>query len=131
MADLITCKYCGIVERGHRCPYKTYRKKAYDTDADKFRQTRRWANKSKEIREKAKYLCEVCMDGKYHTVNQFNFKNLEVHHIEPLSENYNRRLDNLNLTVLCQQHHKMAERGEIPRNYLFELAEKRERNETN
>jgi hypothetical protein len=28
--------------------------------------------------------------------------------------------------VLCQQHHKMAEKGDIPKEYLFELAEKRE-----
>lgn len=66
------------------------------------------------------------MDDKYYTVNPFSFKNLETHHIEPLNENYDRRLDNLNLIVLCQQHHKMAEKGDIPRKYLFELAEKRE-----
>ena len=123
--DLITCSHCGIVRRGHRCPHKTYKKKE-STEIRSFRNSQAWIKKSAEIKTKAKCLCEVCMDDKYYTVNQFNFKNLETHHIEALHENFNRRLDNLNLVVLCQAHHKMAEKGDIPKEYLFELAEKRE-----
>lgn len=67
------------------------------------------------------------MEGEYNTINQFNFSNLETHHIEPIGESYERRLDNLNLVVLCQQHHKMAEKGDIPKEYLFKLAKKREK----
>lgn len=126
MADYVTCKYCGIVQRGHRCPYKPKPKPKESTELIRFRNSQAWVKKSTEIKEKAKFLCEVCMDDKYYTVNQFNFKNLETHHIEALSENFNRRLDNKNLVVLCQQHHKMAEKGEIPKEYLFELTEKRE-----
>ncbi len=129
MSEYITCSRCGIVKRGHKCPHKTYRKKERDTQADKFRKSKRWTDKSLEIKEKSKYLCEVCMENKYHTINQFNFSKLETHHIEPLCENYERRLDNFNLVVLCNFHHKLAEKGEIPKDYLFELAEKRESNE--
>lgn len=127
MSKYTTCSYCGIVERGnHNCPYKPKAKPKENTELRRFRNSQAWAKKSTEIKTKAKFLCEVCMDDKYYTVNQFNFKNLETHHIEALNENYNRRLDNMNLVVLCQQHHKMAEKGEIPKEYLFELAEKRE-----
>ena len=123
-----TCSHCGIVPENHICPYRTYRKKERDTQANRFRSSKAWTNKSREIKEKSKYLCEVCIENKYHTINQFNFNKLETHHIEPLCENYTRRLDNFNLVVLCNYHHKLAENGEIPREYLFELAEKRESN---
>lgn len=119
--DLITCKYCGIVPRGHRCPYKTYTKKTYDTEADKFRQTRRWANKSKEIRVRDRYLCKVCEANLYNTIQQLNYKDLDVHHIEKINENYNKRLDNDNLITLCRYHHKMADDGKIPKEVLYSL----------
>ena len=127
VADLVTCKYCGIVERGHDCPHRTKRKPKENTQIRRFRNSKAWINKSVEIRQKARYLCEVCMDNKYHTVNQFTYNGLEVHHIEPLSKAYDKRLDNDNLICLCQYHHKLAEKGEIPVDYLRELAEKREK----
>ena len=121
MSDYITCSKCGIVERGHKCPYKTYKKKAYDTEADKFRKSKRWTDKSIEIRQRDKYLCQVCMANLYNTVQQFNFKQLDVHHIIPINEDYNKRLDNDNLISLCRYHHKMADDGNIPKEVLTEL----------
>ena len=126
MSKWVSCKHCGVVERGHCCPHKPKAKPKESTEQRRFRNSQAWAKKSAEIKEKTKYLCEVCMEDKYNTINQFNFKNLETHHIETIGENYERRLDNYNLVVLCQQHHKMAEKGEIPKKYLFELAKKRE-----
>lgn len=61
------------------------------------------------------------MAGLYNTLNQLNYKNLEAHHIISIAEDYNKRLDNDNIITLCQMHHKMAERGEIPREVLFEI----------
>ena len=61
-------------------------------------------------------------------MNWLNHKNLEVHHIVPLAEDFNKRLDNENLICLCQFHHKMAEHGEILREELTELARRREDN---
>ena len=116
-----TCSRCGIVPENHICPYRTYRKKERDTQANRFRSSKAWTNKSKEIKEKSKYLCEVCIENKYHTINQFNFNKLETHHIEPLCENYTRRLDNFNLVVLCNYHHKLAENNIIPRYILEKL----------
>ena len=122
MSKYVTCKYCGIVERGnHNCPHKTYRKKERDTQADKFRKSKRWTDKSIEIRQRDKYLCKVCMANLYNTINQFNYNKLEVHHIEKLNENYDKRLDNDNLITLCAYHHRMADNGEIPREELKNL----------
>ena len=121
MADYVTCSKCGIVPRGHNCPYKTYKKKAYDTEADKFRKTKRWTNKSIEIRQRDRYLCRVCEANLYNTIQRFNYNELDVHHITPIAEDYNKRLDNDNLITLCRYHHKMADDGKIPREELCKL----------
>ena len=47
---------------------------------------------------------------------------LQVHHIEPLEERFDLRLDDGNLVTLCSMHHRMAEDGDIPRDYLHDLA---------
>lgn len=123
---LKTCSKCGIVPQDHICPYRSYNKKNKDSKANKFRKTKAWTDKSIEVREKSKYLCSICMENKYNTINQFNFKNLSVHHIVPLEEDYNLRLENSNLICLCEFHHHMAEKGEIPREELLELVKKRD-----
>ena len=115
------CSRCGKI---HDINYRCYigdniRKK--DTKANRFRRTTQWKNKSEEIREDSKYLCNVCLDN-----NIYTYDNLEVHHIEPIEQNYERRLDNYNLICLCNEHHREAEKGKIKKEYLFELAEKRE-----
>ena len=121
---LVTCSRCGIVPRGHKCPYRTYKKKAYDTEADRFRISRRWTNKSIEIRQRDRYLCRVCEANLYNTIQQFNYNELDVHHIEKLSDNFDKRLDNDNLITLCRYHHKMADDGKIPKKVLYELIKK-------
>ena len=121
MGDYITCSICGIVPRGHICPYKPKRKPKESTQARKFRSTKRWLDKSIEIRQRDKYLCKVCMANLYSTVNQFNFDKLEVHHITSLAEDFDKRLDNDNLITLCNFHHKMAEAGKIPKSELYKL----------
>ena len=120
MRDYVTCSYCGIVPRGHKCKYKYY-KKTKDTEADKFRKTKRWTKKSIEIRQRDKYLCVVCMANLYNTIQQFNYKELDVHHIIPINEDYDKRLDNDNLITLCRYHHKMADDGKIPRKVLQKI----------
>ena len=52
-----------------------------------------------------------------------NYKTVEVHHITPINEDYNRRLDNDNLISLCSYHHKMADKGQIPRAELYKMVE--------
>lgn len=119
---LKTCSHCGIVPEDHICPHRKKRKQNKNSVADKFRKGRDWLNKSIEIRERDRYLCRVCEENLYHTITQLNFKKVEVHHIVPLIEDFNQRLENDNLITLCCYHHKMADKGEIPRELLFRLA---------
>lgn len=118
---LKTCSKCGIVPEGHICPHKTYRKQEKNSKADKFRTTKAWANKSLEIRQRDKYLCQVCINNLYNTISQYNYNKLEVHHIIPINIDYDKRLDNDNLITLCNYHHKLAESGYIPREELYDL----------
>ena len=115
------CSRCGKIHPYNKRCYAgdTYRKK--NTKANKFRRTIEWKNKSEEIREDSKYLCSICLDN-----NIYTYDLLEVHHIEPIEENYERRLDNYNLICLCNMHHREAEQGKIDRDYLFQLAKERE-----
>ena len=118
---LKTCKNCGVVNEGHICPYRKSRKKTGDRESDKFRKTIQWKNKSIEIRQRDKYLCQVCMRNLYNTLTLLNYKTVEVHHITPINENYNKRLDNDNLISLCKYHHTMADNGQIPREELYNI----------
>jgi 5-methylcytosine-specific restriction endonuclease McrA len=115
------CAKCGKIHEYNKKCYigDTYRKK--NTNANKFRATTQWKNKSEEVRIDSKYLCSVCLDN-----NIYTYDRLEVHHIEPIEHNYERRLDNYNLICLCNNHHRQAEEGKMDKEYLFKLAEKRE-----
>lgn len=124
MGDYVTCKYCGVVPRGHICPHKKSRVKSLDSESVRFRNTKAWARKSVEIKQRDRYLCQCCLNNLYNTMAMLNYKAVEVHHIVPIKEDYNRRLDNSNLITLCSFHHKMADKGEIPRNVLFDLVMK-------
>ncbi len=138
-----SCAYCGrIHEYGEVCPLKP-KKKARSRRPDrsstavKFRSGRDWTAKAIAIKKRDKYMCRVCLDGKYPLKEDMVFERkspfgdmrivfaeLEVHHIEKISERYDLRLDESNLITLCRKHHQMAECGEIPAKYLKELAEK-------
>jgi len=101
------------------CRFK--RQTAKKTEDQKLRSTRRWTNKSEEIREKSKWLCAVCLqEGRY------TYDRLETHHIEKLKDNSDRLLDNYNLICLCKRHHELADEGKIKASYLEELARSRE-----
>ena len=69
-----TCKYCGIVPEDHECPHRRPRKNYQrDGKAGDFRKTYKWTKKSEEIRERDKYLCQVCIRNKYNTINTINY----------------------------------------------------------
>ncbi len=115
---LKTCKYCGIVPEDHICPHKRAYKEKDGRQSNTFRKSNKWTEKSIEIRQRDRYLCRVCENNLYNTIRQINYKSLEVHHIIPINEDYNKRLDNDNLITLCTYHHHMADRGEIPKKEL-------------
>ena len=116
-----TCKYCGIVPIDHVCPHRKKRhSRSKLGDIERFRNSRRWQLKREEIKERDLYLCQACRHGVDGEV-RYNSKDLEVHHIDPLSEDFARRLDDDNLITLCSRHHKMAESGEISRQELRDM----------
>ena len=114
-----TCSVCGKIHDFNKvCTRNTKKKK---TEASKFRDTYKWIEKRKNIRIRDKNLCQVCITGKYNTAYRYTYRDLEVHHIIPIEENYDKRLDENNLITLCRYHHEMAESGEIPREELQEI----------
>lgn len=117
---LKSCSVCGGL---HPANYHHRRHRDYtQTEERKLRATNVWTQKSLEVRDKAHYLCEVCRDQ-----GQLTYTDLEVHHIEKLADKPEALLDNDNLVCLCVMHHKMADRGEIDKEYLKELARRREK----
>lgn len=122
---LVSCSYCnGQHTRGHACqnrPKNNSRKKE-ETYISKFRSTRIWQKKRDEIKKLDKFLCQYCL-----LENRYVFQKLEVHHIWPISQKWNKRLDNNNLITLCSACHKMADNEEIKRAVLLEIAQKRGR----
>lgn len=122
-----TCRYCGVVPEDHVCPYRRNMKKIYyrqrkrDSAQDEFRHSEAWKKKSVEIRERDLYICQVCKAGLYNPIYRYEYRDLEVHHIVPLIEDPDLGLDNENLITLCNRHHRMAEKGIIPRAELLKL----------
>lgn len=118
---LKSCAYCGgIHKRGQQCPSKpaTIKNATY---IDRFRWSRAWKNKRAHIAERDKHLCQVCLRNLYNTQIQYNFSDLEVHHIDSIGDAWDKRLDDDNLISLCRDHHELAEKGSIPAGELREM----------
>lgn len=91
------------------------------TKAVQFRNTSRWQRKRTQIRERDKNLCQICLLDTYDTHQMYTYDNIEVNHIVPISEDVDRALDDDNLICLCSRHHKMADKGMIPRSIMNAL----------
>lgn len=124
---LRSCKYCGrIHEEKNVCNQKKVAEEKRwanrkQTNALKFRRTNTWTDKSMHIRNRDKYMCLCCMAQFPGTVIRYNTRNLSVHHIIPIEEDYDKRLDDNNLITVCNVHHEMCESGEITREQQREL----------
>lgn len=105
------CSRCGqIHDRNHKCYANSRNYYQHDAETRKFRNSGAWKHKAEEIKERDKFLCQICLKS-----NIFNYKELSVHHITPLVENRALSLENSNLITLCEKHHKDCEMGKIPR----------------
>ena len=117
MSDLVSCSKCGKIHpRGYKCGTRKYK----DTQERTLRSSYKWTMKSKQIREEANGLCEVCRDNGIYT-----YKGIEVHHILKLSDYPEGLLEDDNLVCLCVEHHKEADEGKIDIDYLRGLAKRR------
>ena len=114
---LISCARCGKIHKPGECSIVPEKKKSYKkkiNEADEFRRTAQWQRKRKEILERDKYLCRVCLSGKHPIgTRPINTEKIQVHHIEPIVKAWKKRLDDDNLISLCPYHHYLAEHGDI------------------
>lgn len=114
------CSKCGKIHpKGYVCHVgkKHYK---YSYKESKLRSKSAWTEKSKQIREDANYLCEVCKDK-----GIYNYRNIEVHHIEKLKDKPELWLNDDNLICLCKSCHRLADAGMIEKEYLKKLAQER------
>ena len=114
-----TCGRCGQIHPKNFTCNKN-RPVVTKTAEAKIRARNKWRLKSLEIRARANNLCEVCR-----AQGQYIYNDLEVHHITKLSEDMTKWLDDDNLICLCTQCHKKADRGDIDKEYLRQLARAR------
>lgn len=114
-----SCSRCGkIHDSNYKCNANDIHKNRVER---KLRSQYAWTKKSEDIRDKAHYLCEVCKDK-----GIINFDDIEVHHITKVRDDASLLLDNYNLICLCQEHHKLADKGLLDKDYLLKLAKQRE-----
>ena len=132
---LRSCQYCGrIHDRKYICPQKQRnilerqeKRNEKNREAYQFRDTKTWREKSRQIRERDRYCCQVCIRGLHDPERQFETDGISVHHIASIREDWEKRLNNENLISLCRRHHEMAERGEIEKTELEKIAKEQER----
>lgn len=120
---LKSCQYCGkIHDSKFDCGKKPVRKfKKKFTKKDEFRSSAKWQHMRDYIRKRDSNVCQICVRNLHGTIDRFNFKNLSVHHIVSIEEDYDKRLDEDNLITLCSRHHEMAEAGTISKNELKQI----------
>ena len=114
---LRSCAACGRIHDSRETCAARRRLPLPKKEQQAFRSTDAWTRKSLAVRQRDLGLCRVCLEE-----GVLTWKELSVHHIVPLTEDFDRRLDEDNLITLCSRHHRMAERGELPRQQLAALA---------
>lgn len=121
---LKSCRYCGRIHpSGYACPKRPKPTGHRNSKTADFRKTYTWQKKRNQIILRDFHLCRVCNEGSYGVFGVPGLdQELQVHHIEPLEERFDLRLDDGNLLTCCSGHHQLAEDGDIPRDYLHDLA---------
>lgn len=121
------CPYCGKVhDKNYTCPNKPlgkYRHRDELSREDIFRGSYEWKLKRKHIIDRD-HICLACYNRLPGTIKRINSEELSVHHIRPLKNNFELRLDDENLITLCRNHHEMAEKNEISAEKLLSLIPK-------
>lgn len=107
---LRTCRYCNNIhdsrEQCEKKPKPKHKKK--HSYIDRFRSSHIWRKKAEQIKKRDCYMCAYSKSK-----GIIETHDLEVHHIIPLSQDYNKRLDDDNLITLTRLVHEQAEKGAI------------------
>lgn len=108
MARKILCSRCHKIHEYGKCPVQKTRHKS-PTQQSAFRSSYAWTKTSKRIRERDNYLCQACLHNLTGDGVAYTTDGLEVHHIESLEKDFEKRLDDDNLITLCKFHHELFE----------------------
>ena len=92
----------------------------------RFRSGPDWQKKRLIIKERDNYLCQICVRELYGTIRKYNYKDLQVHHAIPISEDEGLKLEDNNLITLCPMHHAMCDKGQIPYNEIKKIISEQE-----
>ena len=126
MARMYNCRCGQQHEVGTECPnkykYKRENSSEQNKEVNKFYATKKWKEKREEIKSLDKGICQRCLI-KFGIVT---IDNLEVHHIEPLTVKWEKRLQNDNLITLCRNCHRTID---IKNNGRLDFEWKREEEE--
>ncbi|MCI7325839.1 HNH endonuclease [bacterium] len=119
---LKSCQYCGRIHDTHYDCGRRPKSGRKPDAADRFRWTKQWQRKREQIRERVRILCRWWLEH-----GRLSYDSLSVHHIVPLAEAWDLRVDDGNLITLCGKCHEEAEAGKISRDELRDLAEREPR----
>ena len=120
---LKACKYCGKIHESKFDCGKKPKKRKRGSESDKFHSSNRWTETARAIKERDHYLCQACLHNLDGTGVRCTTDALEVHHIVPVSEDWDLRFDWSNHITLCRCHHELAESGALGRCALQKLNE--------
>lgn len=121
------CQRCHrLVKRDHVCTVKRDVYNRRDQSNKRLRSTARWTKLSKLIKQRDGGVDQAAINGLLGKP-YIDSRNLEVHHITPLSEDMSKAYDPNNLITLSSASHKLAESGELDADKLREIAIKNTR----
>lgn len=103
--ELKMCKECQEkIDRSNKKAYKDYKKNRRDIKEQKFYCSKEWIITRDTVKQRDKGLCKVCL-SKGNIVYTDT-----IHHIEPLKEEWSKRLCMSNLISVCDRCHKRIHR---------------------
>ena len=110
MARYYNCPFCGgkhpldQKECPNKWKYKRNNSSEENKKVNRFYSSKAWKDKREEIKSRDIY-CQRC----FIKFNIITYDNLEVHHIEPLTVKWEKRLNSNNLITLCKQCHRQLD----------------------
>ncbi|EOU2050044.1 MAG: hypothetical protein E6610_03925 [Clostridium perfringens] len=129
MARMISCQYCfGFHKKGSDCPKKPktdYGQKKENLDEvnkmeNKFYSSSAWQKTRASMMRDCGYKCCVCSNVYPDTIVKHYTEAREVHHVIPIRDCWDKRLDVDNLVCLCTEHHHLIHQNEIRNKFELE-----------
>lgn len=129
MARMISCQYCyGFHPKGNDCPKKPkidYRQKKDNLDEvnkmeNKFYSSSSWQKLRASVMRDCGWKCYVCSNVYPNTDVRHYSEAKEVHHVQWIRNNWDKRLDRENLVCLCTEHHNLIHANNIQNKFELE-----------